>query len=352
MMDIRKLLLYTLLLALLACFLSLSSAHALSENCRKAVRTYNQASGVEDLAKRESLLIQALSLGCTDKKIVAKVHNNLADTYEKQGRLEKAISQYQKAIKADPFLATPYLSLGDVYTKLKRKRDAARLYEKGFLLKNYRTRGEIVASLSPQRAIMVAPSVRLYFGFDRADLSAQAERQLRALADALKDNELLRCRFSLEGHTCSKGTREYNQGLSERRAGAVKQWLEAHAISQDRLMARGFGEDRPVADNSVEEGRRLNRRVEVRTIGVVMPDVQRSTCGPGHIHALKLLKDGEQFIARERYNDAVELFLSAMKTFKEEKSTEGTRAALMDLGLAYRFLGDWEKAEYYRNQLN
>jgi len=347
MSDIRKLLLCTILMTL-TCFLSLSGAHALSEPCRTAVCIYNQALGVEDLVEREGLLIHAISFGCTDKKVVAKIHNNLADTYEKQGWLEKAVSQYQKAIKADPFMATPYLSLGDIYAKLKRGKDAARFYEKGFLLKNYISRGEIVASLNPQRAIMVVPSVTLHFGFDKADLSTQAERQLRALADALKADELINYRFSLEGHTCSKGTREYNQGLSERRARAVKQWLEAHAIPQDRLMAQGFGEDRPVTDNSAEEGRRHNRRV---TIGVVMPDVPRSTYGPGHSHALKLLEQGEQFIAKERYNEAVEHFLSAMKTFKEEKFTEGIRAAIMDLELAYRFLGNWEKAEYYRNQL-
>ena len=350
MMDIRKLFLHTLLLAL-TCLLFLSSAHALSESCRGAIRLYNQALGVEDLAKRERLLIQALSLGCTDKKIVAKIHNNLADTYEKQGRLEKAIAEYHKASQADPFLPTPYLSLGDIHTRLKRDKDAARFYEKGFLLKNYRTSEEIVASLSPERAIRVVPSVTLYFGFDRANLSTAAERQLKTLANALKDDELIYYRFCLEGHTCSKGTRGYNQALSERRAGAVEQWLQAYAIPQDRLMTQGFGEDRPVADNSAEVGRRHNRRVEVRTIGVVMPDVSRSDYGQEHILALKLLQQGERFIARERYNEAVGRFISAMKIFKEEKFTEGIRAALMDLDLAYRFLGDWEKAEYYRNQL-
>ena len=350
MSDIRKLLLHTILVTL-TCLLFLSSAHALSESCRGAIRLYNQALGVEDLAKRERLLIQALSLGCTDKKIVAKIHNNLADTYEKQGRLEKAIAEYHKASQADPFLPTPYLSLGDIHTRLKRDKDAARFYEKGFLLKNYRTSKEIVASLSPARTLRVVPSVTLYFGFDRANLSAQAKRQLHALADALKDDELIYYRFCLDGHTCSKGTKKYNQSLSERRAGTVKEWLVDYEISSDRLMTQGFGEDGPVADNSIEEGRRHNRRVEIRTIGVAMSGTSRSTYGPGHIHALKLLREGERFLAEERYNEAVERFISAMKIFKEEKFTEGIRAALMDLDLAYRFLGDWEKAEYYRNQL-
>jgi len=350
MMDIQKSFFFFTVLVLVS-FFFLPRAHGFTENCRKAVHIYNQALGVEDLAKRESLLIHALSLGCTDKKIKAKIHNNLADTHEKQGRIEKAVSQYQKAINADPYLSTPYLSLGDIHARLKRDKDAARFYEKGFVLKNYRTGKEIVASLNPERSIMVVPSMTLYFGFDWAGLSAQTEKQLRTLADALKNDELIHYRFCLEGHTCSKGAREYNQALSERRAGAVKHWLEAHAILQDRLMAQGFGEDRPIADNTGEQGHRHNRRVEIRTIGIVMPDVSRSTYGPEHIHALKLLKEGEYLLAKERYNDAVEHFLSAMNAFKEEKYTEGTRAALMDLELAYRFLGDWEKAEYYRNQL-
>jgi OOP family OmpA-OmpF porin len=67
---------------------------------------------------------------------------------------------------------------------------------------------------------------------------------------------------TLEGHASSEGTEQYNQALSERRATAVKNFLVSNGVAADRLTIKGFGEDRPVADNATEAGRRLNRRVE------------------------------------------------------------------------------------------
>jgi OmpA-OmpF porin, OOP family len=73
----------------------------------------------------------------------------------------------------------------------------------------------------------------------------------------------LRARIA-EGHTDSQGDDAYNQELSERRAGAVRQYLiETYGIAADRLEAEGFGESRPVADNETPEGRQQNRRVEL-----------------------------------------------------------------------------------------
>jgi len=65
------------------------------------------------------------------------------------------------------------------------------------------------------------------------------------------------------GHTDSVGTDSYNQGLSERRANAVKDYLTAQGIKASRLTARGYGESRPVASNDTDEGRAENRRVEL-----------------------------------------------------------------------------------------
>ena len=331
-----------------------SGGEALATSCERATRLNNRAICVQDLMERERLLTNALGLGCRDKKIVAKIRNNLADTYENQGRLEKAIAEYHKASEADPFLPTPYLSLGDIYTKLKRPKDAARFYEKGFLLQNYKPSEQIVESLSPERSIgivRVKPKIGLYFGFDQAVLGDDAARQLEALLSALKDPELQPYRFRLEGHTCSLGTKAYNQALSERRAKAVKEWLVALGVAEDRLMAVGFGEDRPVADNTSEEGRRRNRRVEIRTVGVAALGTSRGASGPGHFEAIRLLRQGERLLADERYEEAVELFIRAKKAFEREKFVEGVEAALRDLTLAYRFLGHWEKAEGCRKQV-
>ena len=67
----------------------------------------------------------------------------------------------------------------------------------------------------------------------------------------------------VEGHTDSVGTDAYNQGLSERRANAVRDVLvNQYGLSADRVNAAGYGESRPVADNATSEGRAINRRVE------------------------------------------------------------------------------------------
>ena len=325
-------------------------ADVFAGSCQEAIQLYNQATGVKDLIEKERLFTHALASGCSDKKIVAKIHNNLADTYEKQGSIEKAIAEYHRASKADPLLPTPYLSLGDIYTRLNRPKDADRFYEKGFLVRNYKSTNDILESLSPERAIRVQPKITLYFGFDQAELSKEAERQLGALGHALKGGELLPYRFCLEGHTCSLGTREYNQALSERRAKAVRDWLVAHGISQDRLMIMGFGEERPVADNSTEQSRRLNRRVKVRTVGVGNVGTTRGTSSLEGRKAFQLLREGESLLIQEQYKGAIELFKMALAAFEKEKSIEGIKAALKDLTLTYRFLGDWQKADYYRGR--
>ena len=67
----------------------------------------------------------------------------------------------------------------------------------------------------------------------------------------------------IEGHTDSRGRDEYNLKLSRRRARAVTKWIIAHGIDANQLKAKGYGESRPVADNSRPDGRALNRRVEI-----------------------------------------------------------------------------------------
>jgi outer membrane protein OmpA-like peptidoglycan-associated protein len=68
--------------------------------------------------------------------------------------------------------------------------------------------------------------------------------------------------LGISGHTDDVGTDEYNLDLSERRAKSVQSFLESKGIPMERLRSRGFGESRPVADNTTEAGRQGNRRVE------------------------------------------------------------------------------------------
>ena len=75
-------------------------------------------------------------------------------------------------------------------------------------------------------------------------------------------------RVIVQGHTCRIGTEQYNLGLSQRRADAVKRkFVDGYGIDRARIEAQGYGEARPVADNTTLEGRRKNRRVIAVTLG-------------------------------------------------------------------------------------
>ena len=72
--------------------------------------------------------------------------------------------------------------------------------------------------------------------------------------------------LAIEGHTDSQGDDAMNLDLSKRRAKRAMDYLISKGISKDRLSSEGFGETRPVADNSTSEGRAQNRRVEFRIV--------------------------------------------------------------------------------------
>jgi len=88
------------------------------------------------------------------------------------------------------------------------------------------------------------------------------------VADLKKAEEFVKkypsCKIEVDGHTDSRGSDEYNMGLSERRADAVKKWLVDHgASSGDQITTKGFGKTQPIADNKTEKGRFENRRAEI-----------------------------------------------------------------------------------------
>jgi OOP family OmpA-OmpF porin len=100
------------------------------------------------------------------------------------------------------------------------------------------------------------------FDFDKSNIRADAAPILKEAATILKDNATLK--VSVEGHTDSKGTDDYNLKLSMRRAAAVKAFLVKDGVADARLRTRGLGESQPVATNDTEDGRAQNRRVELK----------------------------------------------------------------------------------------
>ncbi len=70
------------------------------------------------------------------------------------------------------------------------------------------------------------------------------------------------------GHTDSRGSESYNQGLSEQRAQSVADYLSSQGVSAQRIITVGMGESRPVADNSTTDGQQANRRVEITMVPI------------------------------------------------------------------------------------
>ena len=100
------------------------------------------------------------------------------------------------------------------------------------------------------------------FEFDSAMLTAGSTAMLDEGVKILKRHSDMK--VEIAGHTDSQGNDKYNQGLSERRAQAVADYLIAHGANGSNISVTGYGESQPVADNSTKEGRAANRRVELR----------------------------------------------------------------------------------------
>jgi len=106
-------------------------------------------------------------------------------------------------------------------------------------------------------------SVALYINFEtgKADIKSDSQKIIDQIAQMLKENPTLK--ISIEGHTDNAGTAANNQTLSENRAKAVLNAVVSRGIDKGRLASKGWGQTKPLADNSTEAGKAKNRRVEI-----------------------------------------------------------------------------------------
>jgi outer membrane protein OmpA-like peptidoglycan-associated protein len=103
----------------------------------------------------------------------------------------------------------------------------------------------------------------VHFAFNKAELTKKAKQALDQLAGELPNTP--HYILAINGDTDSVGSKEYNYGLSQRRADAVIQYMaEAHNIPAYKIYVVGLGKDSPVASNSTSSGRAKNRRVDVK----------------------------------------------------------------------------------------
>lgn len=101
----------------------------------------------------------------------------------------------------------------------------------------------------------------IQFDFNSSELRGASKDNLSELAETLKKYE--DTKILIEGHTDNVGDENYNDKLSDKRADSVADYLATLDVKRNRLIIEGYGESQPVADNTTEQGRQLNRRVEV-----------------------------------------------------------------------------------------
>lgn len=119
-----------------------------------------------------------------------------------------------------------------------------------------------------ERDLVMAPIAKgssmtinnLFFETGKATLTAESDPELKRIVQVMQENATLQIEIS--GHTDNTGSDELNNKLSQDRADAVKNYLMNAGVKSDRIRTKGYGKTKPKADNSTEEGRQMNRRVE------------------------------------------------------------------------------------------
>jgi outer membrane protein OmpA-like peptidoglycan-associated protein len=160
------------------------------------------------------------------------------------------------------------LPIGKSYA-LNVSKDGYLFYSENFELKNAKTSRDPYNKDVAMKPIKIGESVvlnNIFFEFDKYDLKKESRAEMGKLISFLSKNPKMKIEIS--GHTDNIGSKGYNQQLSEKRANAVLEYLAANGIASTRLQSKGFGDLKPIADNSTEQGRTLNRRTEFSIISL------------------------------------------------------------------------------------
>jgi outer membrane protein OmpA-like peptidoglycan-associated protein len=106
---------------------------------------------------------------------------------------------------------------------------------------------------------------KIQFEQAKATIKTESHDLLNEIVSVIKDNPHIK-KIAIEGHASSDGNKAFNKKLSDDRSKSVRQYLIEHGIEEDRLTAKGYGDEKPIADNETEEGREKNRRVEFNIV--------------------------------------------------------------------------------------
>lgn len=128
---------------------------------------------------------------------------------------------------------------------------------------------EVIFELAPTKLKLEKNRIvileKVQFATNKATILPESFELLDEVSDIIRRNPDAG-RVEIQGHTDSRGSDTYNLDLSARRAESVMKYLVKHDVDKDRLVATGFGETQPIADNATPDGRAQNRRVEFKLI--------------------------------------------------------------------------------------
>jgi outer membrane protein OmpA-like peptidoglycan-associated protein len=192
----------------------------------------------------------------------AERHLALAEAALESGR-------YQSPVDHEADMASRYARVAEVHGEARLAQREASEYLETAIRDSEGTRQQVAVALQRARALDAEQTERglvltvggVLFGFDSAELKPEAGVALARISGfliAAEDREVL-----VEGFTDNVGTEKYNLQLSKQRAEAVTAALVGNRIEPSRIEAAGFGPAYPVASNEQDEGRALNRRVEI-----------------------------------------------------------------------------------------
>jgi outer membrane protein OmpA-like peptidoglycan-associated protein len=130
---------------------------------------------------------------------------------------------------------------------------------------------------------------KVQFAFDKATILPASFGLLDEVAKVIQKNAQIK-KIQVEGYASAEGDAKHNLKLSDDRARSVMTYLTTHGIAKDVLVARGFGIERPIADNGTESGREQNRRVE---FNIVEQDVT--------VKRVEIDKQGREKVIEEKH---------------------------------------------------
>lgn len=111
----------------------------------------------------------------------------------------------------------------------------------------------------------IAISEKIQFDFNKATIKPESNSLLDEIVTVIKKNPQIK-KIAIDGHASAEGIAIFNKKLSDERAKSVMAYLTSHGIEVERLSAHGWGSEKPIAENTTEEGREKNRRVEFNIV--------------------------------------------------------------------------------------